>query len=224
MTIPALTPRVAALMKKVHSTRGRLIFALDATASRGATWDIATRLQVEMFEEAAKVGGLDVQLVYFRGDELKASSWLSDAGALITQMRDIRCIGGATQIERVLRHINAEHVCEKINAAIFIGDAVEELPINLYRAASMNVPMFLFQEGDNSVIDVNSGIVSTTKVEDVFRQLAAQTHGAYGKFNAGAANQLGELLRAVASFAVGGVAALANQRTEGARLLLSQVK
>ena len=40
--------------------RGRLIFALDATMSRQPTWDTALKLQAEMFEEAGKVGGLDI--------------------------------------------------------------------------------------------------------------------------------------------------------------------
>ena len=62
-----LSPRVAALLKKTKAARGRLIFALDATASREPTWDMAAQLQAAMFEEAAKIGGLDVQLVYYRG-------------------------------------------------------------------------------------------------------------------------------------------------------------
>lgn len=37
--------------------RGRLIFALDATASRAPTWDRAAKLQGEMFEAAAALGG-----------------------------------------------------------------------------------------------------------------------------------------------------------------------
>ena len=49
----------------VPGTRGRLLFALDATASRQPTWDSACRLQANMFREAAAIGGLDVQLVYF---------------------------------------------------------------------------------------------------------------------------------------------------------------
>ena len=65
--------------------RGRMIFALDATMSRQPTWDTACRLQAEMFEEAGKVGGLDVQLVYFRGfSECRASRWVSDARASAT--------------------------------------------------------------------------------------------------------------------------------------------
>src|SRR3982074_3149100 len=53
--------------------RGRLIFALDATMSRQPMWDTACRLQADMFREAAAIGGLDVQLVYYRG--------LSECGA-----------------------------------------------------------------------------------------------------------------------------------------------
>src|SRR3546814_14318640 len=47
--------------------RGRLIFAMDATASREPTWDRASHLQAEMFKETEALGGLDVQLIYYRG-------------------------------------------------------------------------------------------------------------------------------------------------------------
>ena len=60
------------------SGRGRLIFALDATMSRQPTWDLAQTLQAKMFQAAAGLGGLDVQLVYFRGmDECRASNFVS---------------------------------------------------------------------------------------------------------------------------------------------------
>ena len=58
--------------------RGRLIFALDATMSRQPTWDTACALQADMFREAASIGGLDIQLVYFRGlNECRASGWVA---------------------------------------------------------------------------------------------------------------------------------------------------
>jgi hypothetical protein len=44
--------------------RGRLIFAMDATASREPSWDRACKIQGEMFEATAALGGLDVQLVF----------------------------------------------------------------------------------------------------------------------------------------------------------------
>ena len=44
------------------SGTGRLIFALDATASRHDTWDMACHLQGEMFRTVASIGGLNIQL------------------------------------------------------------------------------------------------------------------------------------------------------------------
>ena len=49
------------------SGQGRLIFAMDATMSRQPSWDLALELQADMFQAVKAIGGLDVQLVYFRG-------------------------------------------------------------------------------------------------------------------------------------------------------------
>ena len=54
-------------LKPVGSGHGRLIFAMDATMSRQPSWDLALELQADMFKAVKAVGGLDVQLVYFRG-------------------------------------------------------------------------------------------------------------------------------------------------------------
>ena len=51
----ARTPAV-----KAPGGRGRLIFAMDATASRERTWDRACHIQGEMFEETDALGGLDL--------------------------------------------------------------------------------------------------------------------------------------------------------------------
>jgi hypothetical protein len=231
MSVPAqLSPRVEALLKKTRAARGRLIFAIDATASREAMWDLAASLQSAMFEEAARIGGLDVQLVHYCGSAFRQSVWFSDVHQLVSGMRAMRCVSGATQIGAVLRHVKRENEHEKVNAAIFVGDAVEEPPSELYAAAAdLRVPVFAFQEGDALAIylDRDGEIVHQhppQKVETIFRELARLTGGAYGKFDAGAARQLGELLRAVAAFAIGGVAALADQRTDSARRLLGQMK
>src|SRR5437868_745704 len=89
--------------------RGRLLFALDATMSRQPTWDTACHLQAEMFREAAKVGGLDVQLIYYRGfHECRASAWVTDSNRLAELMGTIRCRGGHTQIGRILAHAKRE--------------------------------------------------------------------------------------------------------------------
>jgi hypothetical protein len=214
--------RVAALLEKNRALRGRLIFALDATASRERMWDMAVKLQASMFEAAVRIGGLDVQLVYYRGiSDFRTTGWLGESYELVDQMSAIRCEAGGTKIARVLAHIQAENTRKKINAAVFIGDAVEEPPQELYAAAkNINVPVFLFQEGDGDVAYSSE----PQKVEQVFRELARLTGGAYGKFDAGAVKQLGDLLRAVAAFAVGGMLALAKQNTDSARALIGQMK
>src|SRR5262249_36945631 len=110
-----------------RSGRGRLIFALDATMSRQPTWDTACRLQADMFREAAAIGGVDVQLVYYRGlSECRSSSWVSDAARLAGLMERIDCRGGNTQIGKVLTHARRETQSSKVQALVFVGDAMEE--------------------------------------------------------------------------------------------------
>jgi hypothetical protein len=207
--------RLDALFEQLDPVKARLIFAVDATASRQPTWDMASRLTSEMFRAATAAGGLDIQLVYFRGErECTASRWMSDAGALATVMSRVMCASGHTQIARVLGHVEREDQRQKIAAVVFIGDACEELPSELFTVARRlnRVPCFMFQEG----ADVYVGTI--------YRKIAEITGGASGAFDVGAAARLAELLRAVVAYATGGRAALANEKSEAARWLLSQVK
>ena len=81
--------------------RGRLIFAMGATMSRRPSWDLALELQADMFNAVKAVGGLDVQLVYFRGfNECQASKWVGDPNALGKFMRRVSCEGGLTRLSR----------------------------------------------------------------------------------------------------------------------------
>src|SRR5262245_24645900 len=110
-TIPTIPTRahLDAFFERVNPARGRLIFALDATASRQPTWDAAAHLTSQMFGAVAAIGGLDVQLVYYRGDsECVTSRWVSDAAALSVSMQRVMCMAGYTQIGRVLRHVRKE--------------------------------------------------------------------------------------------------------------------
>jgi hypothetical protein len=195
--------------------RGRLIFALDATASRQPTWDTACHLQADMFREAAAIGSLDVQLVYYRGhSECQASRWVSQPGHLAGLMERIDCRTGLTQIGKVIAHAKRETQNLKVQAQVFVGDAMEEKLGDLCHAAGeLGVPTFMFQEGDDPI------------AEQAFREIARLTHGAYCRFDPGAAHQLAELLRGVAAFAVGGVKALSViQRSAGVARLLLQLR
>ena len=107
--------------------RGRLIFAMDATMSRQPTWDLALGLQSEMFAAVRDIGGLDVQLIYFRGfGECRASKWVSDPSALARLMTTVDCRGGHTQIGKVLLHARKETEKERVGALVYVGDAMEE--------------------------------------------------------------------------------------------------
>jgi hypothetical protein len=201
---------------KPASGRGRLIFALDATASREATWDRACKLQGEMFEATSAIGGLDVQLVFYRGfTQCKASRWLASASELHGVMRGVSCVGGTTQIARVLVHARNEASAHKVNALVFVGDAMEENVDELCRLAGelglCGVPVFVFHEGGDEIAG------------RAFRQIAKLSGGAYCPFDAASARQLRELLGAVAAYAAGGRSALLDygRRKGGAALLLS---
>ena len=92
--------KMKAMAPATAAGRGRLVFAMDATMSRQPTWDMALALQADMFEAVKAVGGLDVQLVYFRGHgECRASKWVSDPSALKRLMTAVACQGGGHWIE-----------------------------------------------------------------------------------------------------------------------------
>jgi hypothetical protein len=199
--------------------RGRLLFALDATMSRQPAWDTACQLQAEMFREAAAIGGLDIQLIYYRGfNECRASPWVSNAQRLAELMGRIGCRGGHTQIGKILAHARRETASTKVQALVFVGDAMEEAVDDLSASAGelglLGVPALMFHEGHDAV------------AERAFREIARLTRGAYCRFDPGAADVLAELLRAAAVYAAGGVKALTDlsRRQPGATLLLRQLR
>src|SRR5437762_73042 len=158
--VEAFLARVKALAPtNAGGRRGRLIFALDATMSRQPTWDTACRLQADMFREAAAIGGLDVQLVYYRGlGECRASRWVSQAERLGTLMERIECRGGHTQLGKVLAHAKRQTQDGKVQTLVFVGDAMEEKLDDLCHAAGelglLGVPAFMFQEGFDPVTEI----------------------------------------------------------------------
>jgi hypothetical protein len=154
-----------------------------------------------MFEVAQSIGGLGVQLVYFRGrGEFETSEWTTTPSALAARMRNVRTRSGFTQLRRVLHHAAEEARRTKVGALVYVGDCFEENPDVVAKEAGalalLGVPAFMFHEGD----DPNAAAM--------FREIARLTHGVYAHFDSGAARQLRELLKAAAVYATGGGAAL----------------
>ncbi len=200
--------------------RGRLVFGLDATMSRQPTWDLAQALQGRMFETAAAYGGLDVQLVYFRGfGECKASPFAPAGAKLAEYMRKIQVRAGTTQIGKVLKHVSTETQRRELRVLVFVGDAMEESEDSIAGLAGelalLGVKAFVFQEGEDKT------------AERSFRDIARLTGGAYASFDLSAPDRLAALLAAAAAYAAGGKSALQaiakHKDAASAQLLLAQI-
>jgi hypothetical protein len=200
--VEAFVARLRTLPRKppAHG-RGRLIFALDATASRQPTWDRAARLQGEMFQEAASLGGIMLQLCFYRGfGEFMVSPWLSESGQLLKLMTTVSCRAGETQIGKILQHAVNEAERQPVAALVFVGDCMEEdvdtLGALAGRLGLLGVRAFVFHEGSEPLAAF------------AVKEIARLTRGAYARFDQGSAHVLRDLLRAVAAYVAGGLPAL----------------
>ncbi len=185
--------------------------------SRQPTWDMACRLQGEMFDAAGNSGGLEVQLTYFRGfAECRASKFVRDTASLKDLMSRIDCRAGNTQIGKVLTHALKEAARQKVNALVYIGDAMEEevdaLAEKAGRLGLLRVPVFVFQEGTNAT------------AEAAFREIARLSNGAWFRFDRNAAARLAKLLSSVAIFASGGLKALEARNLPEDRMLIEHMR
>jgi len=177
------------------------MFAIDATASRQPTWDRAAQLQGEMFKAASSLGGLEIQLAFFRGfGEFKVAPWTPDTSHLLRLMTSVHCGAGETQINKVLSHAVNEAKRNPFHALVYVGDCFEEDVDRAGKLAGelglLGVPAFMFQEG----IDARANFA--------FKEIARLSGGAYCPFDGASAATLRRLLEAVAVYAAGGRAAL----------------
>ena len=201
-------------------TRGRLIFALDATMSRQPTWDLAQSLQGSMFEAAAgrwrprRATRLFPRLERMPRLELR----FGRAGARRAHEPDRGARRQDADPPGARPRARRGQAARKVGALVFVGDAMEESPDPLPRVAGelalAGVKAFMFQEGGRPA------------ARRAFQEIARLTGGAYGAFDAGAAARLEALLRAAAAYAAGGQAALASagRADADARPLLAQMR
>ena len=199
--LDAFLNTAATLPKPANKDGGRLLFAMDATASRQATWDQACHIQASMFAETSDLGGLQLQLCYYRGyGEFESGTWVNNAAALTREMAAVFCLGGHTQIEKVLQHGLAIRKTKRLDAIVFVGDCMEENPDLLCDLAGQlglhGIPLFIFNEGNDA------------RASKTFQQLAHLSNGACLPFDLHSAQRLKDLLTAVAVYVAGGYQAL----------------
>ena len=198
---------------RVSAKSGRLIFALDATASRQASWDVAMDIQAQMFSESSIIGKLSVQLAYYRGfKEFFAGQFSSDPSYILKDMAGVYCVGGRTQIGRVLQHALVQHETTKVDALVLVGDACEENIDQVCDLAGQmgvrNLPAFTFHEGH----DVEGS--------RAFAEISRLSGGVFSAFDSSSPETLRRLLSEVAVFAVGGRKELNRfQKKSGHRLI-----
>ncbi|PPR76695.1 MAG: hypothetical protein CFH01_01877 [Alphaproteobacteria bacterium MarineAlpha2_Bin1] len=212
--------KLSSVPKKYIDPAGKILFGLDATASRQPMWDRATHIQAEMFEATLSLGSLEMQVAYYQGfGNFTAFPWSNDSKQIINYMHTVQCLGGLTQINKFLAHTLNELKKTKINAIVFIGDCMEENPdIILNNAGKIGlkgVPMFIFQEGSNP------------DASFVFGEMARITNGFHSIFDSSSSSKLKNLLKAIAIFATGGKEGLKKNieiAPKEIKLLLSKVR
>lgn len=201
-------PQAGTAAAPTQARRPRLVFGVDATASREAMWESAQRITDRMFD--AIPGALDVALAVHGGSEVHTwTEFSADMERFRAQAAAVRCQAGHTRLcELMQRTLDAGGV----KVMSYIGDAFEEDASEAFALADR-----FKLRGIKVVVLADQADAPTLRV---FRELAERTGGAVLDFRSGELDLMGEVLGAVAALAIGGRKLLAERRTAGARLLL----
>lgn len=201
----ALTPR-----------RPRLVFALDATASRQAAWNEAKKATDALF--TAMPGELDIALAVHSGGTVRTfSDFSNDIQRFRDQAAGVRCEAGNTRLVDLMQEAR-EH--PDVRVFLYIGDHFEEHPDDAYAAAAV-----FKARGIRAIMmhDTKSGRLQD---REVFEEIARLTGGVCLDFYGGDQKAMKDIFEAVAVLAAGGIKMLEQRRTTliGAAKLLPYLK
>jgi hypothetical protein len=190
--------------------RGRLVFGLDATASRSVNWDAALQLTDVFF--SALPGELDVALAVHGGSALHTfTKFTTDAALIRHAAARIRCEAGGTCLLTMMQRVSRTN---GVGVFVYVGDSFEESEADARRLAGV-----LRANGTRVIILHDRGASSSglTPETHIFCDIARRSGGAVLPFDPSSIARLRELLAAVAVLAVGGPALLrAKQSTMAA--------
>jgi hypothetical protein len=196
--------------------RPRLVFAVDATASREPAWAAARQVTDALVK--ALPGALDVALAVHGGSRVHTfTAFTSDANTLRDQAAGVACRAGLT---RLLPILAASLKQPAVRVVIYIGDVFEESVPQARRLADA-----MGQQGIRLIVMHDTADAAARQDAEVFWDLAKRTGGCVLPFNASASGRLRDLLSAVAIYAVGGEKLLRERRHDlpGAALLLEHL-
>lgn len=197
-------------------SRPRLVFAVDATASREPAWAAARQVTNSLFK--ALPGELDVALAVHGGSRVHTfTAFTTDANTLRDHAAGVVCRAGLT---RMLPILSASLKQPAVRVVVYIGDVFEESIPNGRRLADA-----LGGQGTKLIVLHDTVDRSARLDAEVFWDLAKRTGGCVLPFDASAPGRLRDLLSAVAVYAVGGEKLLRERRHElpGAVVLLEHL-
>ena len=198
------------------ATRPRLIFAVDATASREPAWTAARQVTDVLVK--ALPGALDVALAVHGGSRVHTfTGFTSDANTLRDRAAGVSCVAGMT---RLLPILSASLKHPSVRVVIYIGDVFEE---NLLRGRQIADAMGA--QGTRLIVLHDTADPAARRDAEIFWDLAKRTGGCVLPFDAAASARLRDILSAVAVYAVGGEKLLRARRHElpGAVALLEHL-
>jgi len=197
-------------------SRPRLVFAVDATASREPAWAAARRVTDALVK--ALPGELDVALAVHGGSRVHTfTAFTNDANTLRDRAAGVMCEAGLT---RLLPILSASLKHPAVRVVIYIGDVFEE---SVSRGRGLADAMGA--QGTKLIVLHDTADPGARRDAEVFWDLAKRTGGCVLPFDASASGRLRDILSAVAVYVVGGEKLLRERRHElpGAVALLEHL-
>ena len=225
MATSAVTAAVARLSALGHAeppaetgtlVRPRLVFAVDATASREPAWAVA-RLVTDALVKALP-GELDVAFAVHGGSRVHTfTAFTNDATTLRDRAAGVACEAGLT---RMLPILSASLRRPAVGVVIYVGDVFEESVVQGRRLADA-----MGEQGTKLIVLHDTADPAARRDAEVFWDLAKRTGGCVLPFDTSASGRLREILSAVAVYAVGGEKLLRERRHDlpGALALLEHL-
>jgi hypothetical protein len=215
-TLPAVIGHAEPPAETGPSRRPRLVFAVDATASREPAWAAARKVTDALVK--ALPGELDVALAVHGGSRVHTfTGFTNDPATLRDRAAGVTCEAGIT---RLLPILSASLKQSSVRVIVYIGDVFEEsIPQGRHLADSLGL------RGTKLIVLHDTADPSARRDAEVFWDLAKRTGGCVLPFDASASGRLRDILSAVAVYAVGGEKLLRERRDDlpGAVALLEHL-
>jgi hypothetical protein len=197
-------------------TRPRLVFAVDATASREPAWAAARQVTDALVK--ALPGALDVALAVHGGSRVHTfTAFTSEPNTLRDRAAGVACAAGMTRLLPILATALKR---PGVRVVVYIGDVFEESRTQGRRLADA-----MGAQGIKLIVLHDTADPAAGRDAEVFWDLAKRTGGCVLAFDASASARLRELLSAVAVYAVGGEKLLRERQHDlpGAIVLLDHL-